>query len=299
MEVQQVLGGKFRIPIGKIIYAIEIDRRYSNPGGDTPEYWKNFSFQGSLDGIIWTTLRANITDLTNTTYATAGVLARINIPYYPTFFTYFRLQANGVQTGTNPGFSYFQMYAYDLTDVAPTGATGSTGATGPTGASGLSGNLFNTTTTSAVTITPTQGGSVSLTVASGLSYIVGNSVAVISASTSSNRFEGTVQSYSAVTGAITIGNIQNVLGSFGSAVVYNVNLDGIDGPTGPTGAQGIPGTADNTGATGPTGWTGPLGPTGSTNVYGVSVDTVGLIPPFINANTYTNTGNSKLYDWNI
>jgi hypothetical protein len=275
---------QIRIPVAKIIYAIEIDRRYSAP---TLEYWQNFSFQGSSDGISWTTLRANITELANAAYATAGAIARINITGNITPYTYFRLQANGTQTGTNPGFSYFQMYAYDVTNILPTGPTGSTGPTGP---QGQAGNLFNTSTTGAVTITPTQGGSVSLTVASGLAYIIGNSVVVVSTVSGSNRFEGTVNSYSAITGAITIENIVNIQGSFGSAVVYNVNLDGIDGPTGWTGPQGIPGTATNTGATGPTGPQGIIGPTGMANLIGITADT-GLIPPLFTSNSYTNSTN--------
>ena len=69
-----------------------------------------------------------------------------------------------------------------------------------------------------------------------------------------NRFEGTVSSYSMSTGLIQIIDITNIFGTFGSPHYYNVGIDGIDGPTGPTGP---------TGATGPTGPTGPAGPMAS------------------------------------
>jgi hypothetical protein len=135
--------------------------------------------------------------------------------------------------------------------------------TGPTGAAG---DRYNTATTGAVTLTPTEGGTANLTVAAGLSYVAGNSVVVVSASNAANRFEATVTSYTA--GSLGLSGVTSIQGSFGSAVVYNVNLDGIDGPTGATGATGAPGEAANTGATGPTGAastvTGPTGATGAT-----------------------------------
>jgi hypothetical protein len=106
---------------------------------------------------------------------------------------------------------------------------------------GISGNLFNTSTTSAVTPTPVEGGTQSLTVATGLAYIPGNSVVVIDSGNTANRFEGTVQSYNSGTGALVIEGITSIRGTFGSAV-YNVNLDGIDGPTGATGTLIFAGT---------------------------------------------------------
>ncbi len=156
-----------------------------------------------------------------------------------------------------------QVYNVNLDGIdGPTGAHGPTGSQGPTG---LSGNIFNTSTTSAVTVTPTTAGSLSLTVSSGLSYIPGNSVIVVSSITRANSFEGTVNAYNTSTGVIDISNIQNINGVFTSSVVYNVNLDGIDGPIGP---QGSTGSTGPTGCTGPTGATGPTGPTGATGPTG-------------------------------
>ena len=123
--------------------------------------------------------------------------------------------------------------------------------TGPTGQTGLPGDRFNTQSTSTI-ITPSSG-SVSLTVGSGLAYIVGNSVVVISSVLSSNRFEGTVTSYNPTSGVLAIGSITNIQGSFAGSVVYNVNLDGIDGPTGNTGS------------------TGSVGPTGATGIPGMQL----------------------------
>jgi len=146
--------------------------------------------------------------------------------------------------------------------TGPTGSAGSsgTGSTGQTGPTGIAGDKYLTATTTAVTPVPVQGSFVSLTVASGLAYIAGNSVLVVDSGNSSNSFEGRVQSYS--TGSLVVDSITNIRGTFSSAV-YNVNLDGIDGPTGAVGT-GPTGAAST--VTGPTGASGPtgLGATGAT-----------------------------------
>ena len=150
------------------------------------------------------------------------------------------------------------------------GTSGVPGAQGSTGPTGLSGDRYNTSSTTAVIITPTPGGSVSLIVGTGLAYISGNSVAVSNSVSPSNTFDGVVSSYNSTSGAITIGSIGNIVGTFASAVIYNVALDGVDGPTGatgPTGAQGIQGV------TGPTGAQGIQGPTGSTGAQGIQGET--------------------------
>jgi hypothetical protein len=92
-----------------------------------------------------------------------------------------------------------------------------------------------------VTPTPVEGGTQSLTVGTGLAYIPGNSAVVIDSTNSANRFEGTVQSYDPMTGALVLEGITSIRGTFGSAVYY-VNLDGIDGPTGATGTLILAGT---------------------------------------------------------
>ena len=169
--------------------------------------------------------------------------------------------------------------------TGPTGADGPTGATGETGPQGLNGVSFNTQTTSAITPTPTEGGTETFTVGTDLPYITGNSVIVVDSTNSANSFEGRVQTYTANSGSMTVDSITNIKGTFGTQV-YNVNLDGIDGPTGatgptglgntgPTGAQGETGWTGPTGATGlgdtgPTGETGPIGPTGETGSTGAA-----------------------------
>ena len=117
-------------------------------------------------------------------------------------------------------------------------------------------------------ISPVQGDEITIVIGTGLSYILGNSVLVVDSTSALNRLEGRVQSYDSVSGVITIDQLTNISGTFGSSVVYIVNLDGIDGPTGAAGPTGLPGSASNTGATGPTGPTGATGATGATGPTG-------------------------------
>jgi hypothetical protein len=78
-----------------------------------------------------------------------------------------------------------------------------------------------TNAASAATITPVAGGSVSLTLNTGLGYTAGMRVFVRGATTA-NNFTGTVVSYVSGTGVIVIGTIANVNGSFAGSVVYTV-----------------------------------------------------------------------------
>ena len=156
------------------------------------------------------------------------------------------------------------------------GATGSTGAEGQgiTGATGLNGDKFQTATAS-VTITPTQGGTLSLTVGAGLAYIAGNSVVVVDSGSALNRFEATVTSYSGTT--LDIGSITNITGTFTSPAIYNVNLDGVDGPAGVNGVTGATGFVYGlTGSAGATGETGRNGVTGSTGSAGGATGETGV-----------------------
>ena len=167
-----------------------------------------------------------------------------------------------------------QTYNVNLDGIdGPTGSTGPTGETGATGATGQAGDRYNTSGTA--TLTPTEGGSVTFTIGTGLAYITGNSVVVVNAGDSTSHFEGSVSSYTAGTGSITIGSITNIQGSFTGSQTYNVNLDGIDGPTGSTGPTGL-GATGETGTTGSTGATGAAGAQGTTGSKG---DTGALGPP--------------------
>lgn len=159
--------------------------------------------------------------------------------------------------------------------AGPQSGTGPTGAQGPTGMTGAQGpqggDNYYTNTTSAITPTPTEGGSQVLTVATNLSYITGNSVIVVDSSDNSKSFEARVGTYNPITGSMTLVGITNLKGGppWNNAI-YDVNLDGIDGPTGSTGLQGETGPTGSTGPTGETGPTGSTGPTGANGSTGVT-----------------------------
>lgn len=74
---------------------------------------------------------------------------------------------------------------------------------------------------SATTITPVAGGSVSLTLATGLAYTAGMPVFVRGATTA-NNFTGVISSYTTGTGVTVINTIANINGSFAGSVVYTV-----------------------------------------------------------------------------
>jgi hypothetical protein len=78
-----------------------------------------------------------------------------------------------------------------------------------------------TNAASATTITPVAGGSVSLTLATGLPYTAGMPVFVRGATTA-NNFTGVVSSYTTGTGVTVINTIANINGSFAGSVVYTV-----------------------------------------------------------------------------
>ena len=194
-----------------------------------------------------------------------------------TVFSYDRVSGALTITGITNIVGTFGAGTYNINldgidgPTGPQGIQGSTGVTGPTGAPG---DRYQTTFLTNISPPPSEGGSIGpVTVESGLAYITGNSVVVINNTLGS--FEGYVVSYDKSSGAMTIGNIKNVVGVFGSGT-YNVNLDGIDGPTGAqgnTGSTGPTGLQGQTGATGPTGPTGQQGDTGATGPTGQQGDT--------------------------
>jgi collagen type I alpha len=131
------------------------------------------------------------------------------------------------------------------------------------------GDRYATTSTSTLTLVAT--GPVNLIVEPGLKYSVGQ-VAII-AYDNSNYMIGTVSSYNAATGALSL-VISSRVGA-GTYSSWSVNLNGAAGPAGPTGPTGP------TGATGATGSAGPTGPMGGTlNVDGGSPWSVygGILP---------------------
>jgi hypothetical protein len=175
-------------------------------------------------------------------------------PYYSTILWHSSLE-NTIRIG-------------DQKTISVQGSIGSIGNTGTTGPSGQNGDRF-ASQTDAITITPVEGGSLSMTVETGLSYIINNTVVVVNANSVVNRFEGSISSYNSNTGLITVGNVRNVSGSFTVPAVYTINLDGTDGYRGPTGTTGNTGpTGTGVGGTGPI---GPTGPTGNTGPAGISI----------------------------
>jgi len=143
----------------------------------------------------------------------------------------------------------------------PTGPTGQIGLIGTTGPTGPIGSVFNSVTNGTWASTPVVelGGVETLTIGTGLSFIPGNSIIVVSSSDPTHFFQGRVQVYNSVTGAVVIG-VTTVNGSSAfSSEIYNININPVDGTIGETGP---PGYSTNTGATGYTGDTGETGPTG-------------------------------------
>ena len=74
---------------------------------------------------------------------------------------------------------------------------------------------------SGTTISPVVGGSISLTLATGLAYVAGMQV-FVSGATPANNFTGVVSSYTTGTGVIVINTIANINGTFAGSVVYTV-----------------------------------------------------------------------------
>ena len=175
-------------------------------------------------------------------------------------------QTSGSLTITNITNIRGTPFTLDYYDVNLDGTDGPTGSTGLQGATGYSDKF--STSTSSITLSPVQGGSIGpITVDTNLAYITGNSIVVVDSTNASNSFEGRIASYNPITGALSLSDITNIKGTFGSSVVYNINLDGIDGPTGSTGSAGAVGA---TGASGADGSTGPTGLTGSTGAAGAT-----------------------------
>ena len=192
-------------------------------------------------------------------------------------------------SSTNPGAALWVSSTTLLLGMSSVLMTGVTGPTGPTGPVGFRERYFSQT--GSIVLSPTEGGSISISIETNLAYHVGNSILITNSSNSNIRFEGVVTAYTATTGALTIDNIRNIRGSFAGAAIYNITLDGLDGvtgatgptgtnftgptglsmtgATGSTGPTGLDGSSSRTGATGATGPTGPTGFTGPTGLGSV------------------------------
>ncbi len=117
--------------------------------------------------------------------------------------------------------------------TGPTGATGNNGTdgiTGATGATGISGDLYETSSSTSLTIGT---GFQTLTIETELAYTPGQNVII--ANTFSQQMTGVVVSYNPISGILQA-DITETIGS-GTFSSWQVNLLGIKGPTGATGAS--------------------------------------------------------------
>ena len=174
----------------------------------------------------------------------------------------------------------------------PTGPTGQIGLIGATGPTGPIGSVFNSITNGTWASTPViyLGGVETLTIGTGLSFIPGNSIIVVSSSDPTHFFQGRVLVYNTVTGSVVIA-VTTVSGSTAfSSEIYNININPVDGTIGETGP---PGYTSNTGATGPAGADGSASNTGTTG----STGSTGYTGPTGPSGYSTNTGASGATGW--
>ena len=147
------------------------------------------------------------------------------------------------------------------------GFQGNQGTQGYQGNQGNSGDLYQTTSTTSLTIAT---GTQTFTVATGLSYSTGQ--AIVIAYDVSNTMIGTVSSYNTGTGVL-VALINGISGS-GTYTSWTVNLYGASGPQGTQGYQGTTGAQGNQGFQGTQG--SVSGPTFSGEVTGTDFKVTGL-----------------------
>jgi hypothetical protein len=114
---------QIQLPSPMSIYQFQISRRASN------DYFLNFTFNGSNDGVNWTVLKTITGDLANFPYPSV-LTVNVNDPTY-TPYIYYRVQASSIAGVNSCGIGYFQLYSYYSASVTSTGATGPVGPTGP------------------------------------------------------------------------------------------------------------------------------------------------------------------------
>ena len=130
-------------------------------------------------------------------------------------------------------------YISETGNVGATGATGATGAAGTNGTNGAAGATGPTGSTgagyyatSSTSLTIASSGSIVLTTQSGLAYVVGARVRVLSTATASNYMEGTITAY---TGTSMTVSVTNSSGS-GTIASWYISETGNVGATGPSGS---------------------------------------------------------------
>lgn len=108
------------------------------------------------------------------------------------------------------------------------------------GAPGSDGDLYSTTSVTSVNIPTVHPTAVSLTVATGLSYSIGQSV--VAAEDSTNYFEGIITGYNSGTGVLDISSTANTGTGSAPTTAWTVNLNAVAGQEGATGKPGVPDT---------------------------------------------------------
>ena len=165
--------------------------------------------------------------------------------------------------------------------TGPTGAAGAAGTAGAAGATGSTGAGYYGTSSSSNTIA--SSGSFTFATQTGLAYVVGDRVRVVSQSTATNYMEGTITAYSA--GSMTI-SVTNSSGS-GAVSSWYITATGNVGATGAAGAAGVAGATGPTGSAGAAGIAGATGPTGLLSAGSAAGNT-----PYWNGSSWVvNSGN--------
>ena len=180
------------------------------------------------------------------------------------------------------------------------GTNGSNGATGATGVTGSAGPGYYAT--SATSLTIASSGSVTLATQSGLAYVVGDRVRILSQSTATNYMEGTITAYSGTSMTVSVTNSSgsgtiaswyiSETGNVGAAGTNGTNgTNGATGATGATGAAGTNGTNGTNGAAGATGATGATGFLSNGSAAGNTPYWNGTSWVVNSSNIYNNGGN--------
>ncbi len=143
------------------------------------------------------------------------------------------------------------------------GYSGSSGSSGTSGVDGLPGDKYSTTSTTTLSVST---GTQSLTVDTNLAYSSGQSLVI--AHNSSNKMEGTVDSYNSISGLL-VGVITSIIGN-GTYSTWDVNLGGTQGANGSSGSSGTSGSSGSSGRSGTSGSSGSSGSSGLSGSSGSS-----------------------------
>lgn len=150
----------------------------------------------------------------------------------------------------------------------PTGATGPTGPAGTNGTDGTDGAGFGGFSSVNTNILDTGAVTLSTTMTTGLAYQSGARIRFSdTASPSVNFFEGVINTYDPITGAIEIIAI-DVKSGTGTINSWNIN------PAGEQGEQGLQGATGSQGPQGLQGIQGPTGPSGADGSDGRGYDSI-------------------------